>query len=119
MATTLGSPAWGSSPTINCKWTYDRRRNGAAMEYRVYGYVNTDKTTKYFGYYMDARVTAAGTQRLYTRLKENNPSNWSTQYTFDTGWFTVSNKTSGTTPVTITLETNAPRVTPFASLTRP
>lgn len=79
------------------------------MQYRVYGYVNTDQSTKYFGYYIDTRVTAAGTQRLYTRLKENSPSQWSTQYTFDTDWFTVSNKTSGTTSITITLETNAPR----------
>lgn len=109
MATTLGSPTWGSGPAIPCRWTYDRRRNGAAMEYRVYGYVNTDQATRYFGYYIDASVSMNGSSVYSTRLKENNPSNWSTQYTFDTGWKTVANKTSGTTSVSITLSTNAPR----------
>ena len=109
MATTLGSPTWGSGPAIPCRWTYDRRRNGAAMEYRVYGYVNTDQATRYFGYYIDASVSISGASSYSTRLKENNPSTWSTQYTFDTGWKSVSNKTSGTTAVTVTLSTNAPR----------
>lgn len=109
MATTLGSPTWGSGPAIPCRWTYDRRRNGAAMEYRVYGYVNTDQATRYFGYYIDASVSISGATSYSTRLKENNPSTWSSQLTFDTGWKTVSNKTSGTTGVTITLSTNAPR----------
>ena len=109
MATTLGSPTWGSGPAIPCRWTYDRRRNGAAMEYRVYGYVNTDQATRYFGYYIDASVSISGASSYSTRLKENSPSQWSGQLTFDTGWKTVSNKTSGTTGVTITLSTNAPR----------
>lgn len=109
MATTLGSPTWGSGPAIPCRWTYDRRRNGAAMEYRVYGYVNTDQATRHFGYYIDASVSISGATSYSTRLKENNPSTWSSQLTFDTGWKTVSNKTSGTTGVTITLSTNAPR----------
>lgn len=109
MATTLGSPTWGSGPAIPCRWTYDRRRNGAAMEYRVYGYVNTDQATRYFGYYIDAYVYLDGTYQYYKRLKENNPSQWSSQLTFDTGWKSVSNKTSGTTQVRIRLVTNAPR----------
>lgn len=109
MATTLGSPTWGSGPAIPCRWTYDRRRNGAAMEYRVYGYVNTDQATRYFGYYIDAYVYLDGTYQYYKRLKENSPSTWSSQYTFDTGWKSVSNKTSGTTQVRIRLVTNAPR----------
>ena len=109
MATTLGSPTWGSGPAIPCRWTYDRRRNGAAMEYRVYGYVNTDQATRHFGYYIDASVSISGASSYSTRLKENSPSQWSGQLTFDTGWKTVSNKTSGTTGVTITLSTNAPR----------
>ena len=79
------------------------------MEYRVYGYVNTDQATRYFGYYIDASVTISGASSYSTRLKENNPSTWSTQYTFDTGWKSVSNKTIGTTAVTVTLSSNAPR----------
>ena len=79
------------------------------MEYRVYGYVNTDQATRHFGYYIDASVSISGASSYSTRLKENNPSQWSGQFTFDTGWKTVSNKTSGTTGVTITLSTNAPR----------
>lgn len=109
MATQLGAPTWGSGPSIPCRWTYDRRRNGSAMEYRVYGYVNTDQATRYFGYYIDVRVSINGSQRLSKRLKENTPSTWSSQYTFDTGWQSVANKTSGTTSVSITLDTNAPR----------
>lgn len=109
MATSLGSITWGSGPALPCSWSYDRRRSGADMQYRVYGTVNVGGSTRYFGYYIDAYVSLDGTQRYSKRLKENSPSSWSGELTFDTGWITVSNKTSGSTSCTITLGTNAPR----------
>lgn len=109
MATSLGSITWGSGPSLPCSWSYDRRRSGANMQYRVYGTVNVGGSTRHFGYYIDAYVALDGTSRYSTRLKENSPSQWSGELTFDTGWITVSNKTSGSTSCTITLGTNAPR----------
>lgn len=109
MATSLGSITWGSGPALPCAWSYDRRRSGADMQYRVYGTVNSGGSTRHFGYYIDAYVSLDGTSRYSTRLKESNPSQWSGELTFDTGWITVSNKTSGSTSCTITLGTNAPR----------
>ena len=79
------------------------------MQYRVYGTVNVGGASRYFGYYIDAYVALDGTNRYSRRLKENNPSQWSGELSFDTGWITVSNKTSGSTSCTITLGTNAPR----------
>lgn len=111
MATSLGTPTWGSGPSIPCAWSYDRQRSGANMQYRIYGTVNVGGTSRYFGYYIDAAVSLDGTQRYSKRLKENNPSTWSGELTFDTGWITVNNKTDGTVKCVISLGTNAPRGT--------
>ena len=109
MATSLGSITWGSGPALPCSWSYDRRRSGADMQYRVYGTVNVGGTSRYFGYYIDAKVALGGSNKYTKRLKDSDPSQWSGELTFDTGWQTVSNKTSGSTSCVITLATNAPR----------
>lgn len=104
MATSLASGVgWGSSPTIYCAFQYDRRRSGADMQYRVYGQINTEGTQKHFGYPIYLTVSMGGTQKYSATIKSADPAYWSTTYTFDTGWQTVSNKTSGTTAVAIRL----------------
>lgn len=104
MATSLASGVgWGSSPTIYCAWQYDRRRNGANMEYRVYGQINTEGTQKHFGYPIYLQVKMDGSEKYSTTIKSADPAYWSTTYTFDTGWKSISNKTSGSTSLAIRL----------------
>lgn len=107
MATTLASSiAWGSSsPTITFSVSYEAQRSGADMQYKVN--VDFDALTsaygRYFGYpiYLDVKLDGSSKVSGYT-MKNASPSNWTagTVY-YHSNWLTVSNKTSGTTTLTL------------------
>ena len=101
---TLASLNWGSGPKIPVTFAYEHQRSGADMQYRVQvslGELTT--SSSYFGYPIYLKLTIGGTLRETTTLKAASPSQWSSAITYTSPWYTVSNKTSGTTVVSFNL----------------
>lgn len=99
----LATVGWGSSPTIDCNFQYEKRRNGSAMEYDVWVGVNYSQTSRDFGYPIYCEIKINGTTVSNTTLKNASPRYWSQRYEVYTGWCSVANKTSGSTPLSIRL----------------
>ena len=95
---TLGSVSWGSGPVIPIAFAYEKRRSGADMQYRVQVTISSITGSKYFGYPIYLKLTINGGSVGSTTLKAASPSQWSSAITYTSGWYTVSNKISGTTP---------------------
>lgn len=95
----LGSVSWGTSPKIPIAFAYEKQRSGANMQYRVQVTISTLTGTSYFGYPIYMGLTIDGASVSTVTLKEASPRQWSSAIVYTSGWFTVSNKISGTTSV--------------------
>ena len=101
---TLASFNWGSGPKIPVTFGYEHQRSGADMQYRVQVIIGElTSSSSYFGYPIYMKLTIGGTLRETTTLKAVSPSQWSSAITYTSPWYTVSNKTSGTTVVSFNL----------------
>ena len=100
---TLASFNWGSGPKIPVTFAYEHQRSGADMQYRVQVTIGTIGSSSYFGYPIYMKLTMDGALRETTTLKAVSPSQWSSAITYTSPWYTVSNKTSGTTVVSFNL----------------
>lgn len=95
---TLGSVTWGSGPGIPLTFAYEKQRSGADMQYRVKITVSPiPSTTGYFGYPIYWSWTINGTLVSSYTLKAASPKTWTSAITYTTPWYTVKNKTTGTT----------------------
>lgn len=101
--TTLASFDWGTGPKIPVTFAYEHQRSGADMQYRVQVTIGTIGSSSYFGYPIYIKLTMDGTLRETTTLKSASPNQWSSAITYTSPWYTVSNKTSGTTVVSFNL----------------
>lgn len=99
----LGSKSFGSSPTITAKFSYEKRRDGANMEYRVKIILSPLTGAHYYGYPISAKVSLAGSLKVTKQLKAASPSQWSSDIEYTTSWYTVSKKTTGTTSLSVRL----------------
>lgn len=96
----LGSARWtSSSPNITLSFEYEKQRSGANMQYRAKVTVSTVTGSSYFGYPIYMKLSIGGTLRVTQTLKNASPSQWSSAITYTSPWYTVSNKTTGTTPI--------------------
>lgn len=97
---TLGNPVWTSSnPDIYLSYAYEYQRSGSSMQYRFTTVVEMEASGT-FGFPIYQTITLNGTIVDSGHIIKNaSPSKWSS-YTYQTGWFTVANKVSGTVPVT-------------------
>lgn len=99
---------WSSSrPDIRFYVYYERQRNGADMQYRIKTKIVALTTTTSggtFGYpiIQDISFDGIGYQSGYY-LKGTSPSSWSSDIEYTTDWFTIANKVSGTTALTLRL----------------
>lgn len=100
---TLASFNWGSGPKIPVTFGYEHQRSGADMQYRVQVTIDAIGSSSYFGYPIYMKLTIGGTLRETTTLKAVSPNQWSSAITYTSPWYTVSNKTSGTTVVSFNL----------------
>ena len=101
---TLASFEWGTGPKIPITFAYEHQRSGADMQYRVQVTIGELSTSSsYFGYPIYLKLTIGGTLRETTTLKAASPSQWSSAITYTSPWYTVANKTSGTTVVSFNL----------------
>lgn len=96
---TLGSVSWGTSPTIPIKFEYEKQRSGANMQYRVQVTVLPTSGSSYFGYPIYLNLMINGASVSDVTIKEASPMRWSSAIVYTSGWYTVANKTSGTTSV--------------------
>lgn len=87
------------SPYIGLSFSYEKQRSGADMKYRVQVSVSSVTGGSYFGYPIYLGLTINGTFVGKVTMKESWVSQWSSAITYTSDWYTVSNKTSGTTPV--------------------
>lgn len=96
----LGSAAWTSErPNITLSFAYEKRRSGADMQYRAQMTVSAVSGYSYFGYPIYMGLSIGGTYREGQTLKNAYPEQWTSAITYTSPWYTVSNKTTGTTPV--------------------
>lgn len=102
--TTLASFTWGTGPKIPIVFAYEHQRSGADMQYRVQVTIGAlSSSSSYFGYPIYLKLTMDGVLRETTTLKAASPNQWSSVITYTSPWYTVSNKTSGTTVVSFNL----------------
>ena len=97
---------WTSNkPYLYLTVSYTKRRSGADMIYSVNLSVSTCTGSKTFGYPIYAEIFVNGEQsaRFNPTLKNSTPSQWSNPINYNTGEFTISNKTTGTTPLRVRL----------------
>lgn len=102
--TTLATGSWGTGPKIPITFYYDYQRSGSSMQYKVKIVLGAVTGASYFGFPIYTTISLDGTAKVsgYT-LKSASPSQWSSGITYETGWLTVSGKTTGTTALTIRL----------------
>ena len=104
MASLATNAQWGNAPVISASFSYEHRRSVSDMQYRISITINPlTSSGSYFGYPIYAQITLAGSVVASTTLKAASPSTWSSAITYTSGWFTVANKTSGTTALAIRL----------------
>ena len=97
---TLGTQRWTiENPAIYLTFAYEKQRVGAAMQYMVQVSVSPVTGASSFGYDIWLNVFLDGSHVQNLQLKQNTPSQWGTSIVWTSGWFTVANKTSGTTTV--------------------
>lgn len=100
----LGNIAWGSSPNITGSIAYDYRRNGSDMQYKVKITINSVSGASYFGYPIYASIRLDGTAKVSGhQIKAASPSQWSSALVYETGWLTVSGKSSGNTSLSVNI----------------
>lgn len=97
---TLGTQRWtNENPAIYLTFAYEKQRVGAAMQYMVQVSVSPVTGASSFGYDMWLNVFLDGAHVQNVQLKPNLPAQWSSPRVWTSGWFTVANKTTGTTTV--------------------
>ena len=100
---------WGSSPKIYVSFYYEKTRDGANMKYRTKTVINSLTGQSYFGYSIEQVLTMDGAEKEYEVLKDSSPSQWGDNIEYISPWYTIANKTSGTTSVTFNLFSNSGR----------
>ena len=96
---TLGSVKWGGSPAIPFEFAYEKQRSGSDMRYRAQVTISPLTGTAYFGYPIYLELKMGGSTVARVTLKDYSPNQWTDAITYISDWYTVSNKTSGTTAV--------------------
>ena len=94
---------WGSSPRIYVSFYYEKTRDGANMKYRTKTVISPLTGSSYFGYSIEQLLNMDGADKEHEVLKDNSPSQWGDDIEYVSPWYTISNKTSGTTSVTFNL----------------
>lgn len=107
--TKLGDITWSaSSPKITGSIYYNYQRSGADMQYKVK--IILDKllyADSAYGYNILATIRLDGATKISAHQIKGNGTYASGGYTYETGWLTVSNKTSGKTTLNVNIYTNS------------
>ena len=101
MASIATNVQWGSKPSMYFDFSYEKKRDGATQYYAITVSCRPLTGSSYFGYPIYIQISLDGAQKTSYTLKNASPSRWSSAITNTTGWLAVSNKTSGTTALSI------------------
>ena len=93
---------WNTGPTAYWTVGYEYKRDGADMKYRFYWRVWLRWSTSYMYDALYLRLFINGV-RNDVLIKSRNTSETGWDYSGTTDWYTVANKTSGTTPFYCTI----------------
>ena len=99
----LTAKVWGSSPDIDITPAYEMQRSGADMQYRIRVTVGTVSGQSYFGYPIYLKIYLQNSLKVTYTLKSASPSQWTSAIVYTSSWFTISNKTSGTTSLSLNI----------------
>lgn len=98
---------WTSeTPAIYVNIYYEYQRSGSDMQYRTKLVIEPVKGQSYFGWQIIANITSEGVQRANPVIKQNSPSQWTSNIEWTSDWWTVSNKTSGSSSLSVQLYSN-------------
>ncbi len=99
----LGNIVWDSAnePKIPITFEYEKQRSGADMQYRIKITISAVTGTKYFGYPIYFGWTIDGVNVSSVTLKTSWPSRWEDAIVYTTPWYTVANKSTGTTSLSL------------------
>ena len=106
----LSSTRWtDEQPPIYISATYETEdRTPTNVAVRVILSVSAVNGLNYFGYNIRARIGFPGLTTDWVTVKNNSPSQWSTPYTYDFGWHTISQSAASTSfSATIYMDTNS------------
>lgn len=98
-----------SSPAIYLDFYYDHYRNGSSMWYKTKTVISTVSGASYFGYSISQDMSMDYTLRDSSVLKENSPSQWTSQIEYESVWKEVPYKTSGVTALSFRMYSNSGR----------
>lgn len=93
----FNSAQWLSEPDAYWTIQYEYKRNGANMQYRFYWKVWLRWSSSWYYNGLQLRLFLNGVQNDVT-IKGYDEKNYGWSYEGTTDWYTVANKTSGTTP---------------------
>ena len=96
MTDIFNASKWCSAPTAYWTIQYEYKRNGANMQYRFYWKVWLGSSSGYYNNGLQLQMFLNGSPIVVTVKGRTTTKGWS--YDGTTDWYTVSNKTSGTTP---------------------
>lgn len=106
---------WCTSPTAYWTIQYEYRRNGVDMQYRFYWKVWLGYSSGYYNNGLQLQLFLDGSQKNITVKGYGTNKGWS--YNGTTDWYTVLNKTSGTTPFYVKLYDTSASTTEATSST--
>ena len=103
--TSLAKTLWTSgAPKIYFTPSYEYSRSGADMKYRIRIVIASVSGNSYFGYPIYLDLSLDGSRKVSGKaLKSSSPRQWTSAITWTSDEFTVSNKTSGKTSLTVRL----------------
>ena len=98
MQTLFDSVKWNTSPTAYWTIQYEYGRSGSSMIYRFSWKVWLGYSSSWYKNGLQLQLFLNGVQNNVTIKGYDSSVNDGWSYSGTTGWYTVSNKTSGTTP---------------------
>lgn len=101
MAQIFKGRVYGGSPYPSAEVNYEYTRDGANMKYHFWGKVYLENKNGWYYNNLRLKLYLNGSD-IYTKDCKSSSKGWSID--FDSGWHTVSNKTSGTTPFYFTVK---------------
>ena len=101
MALLFNGRIFNSAPYLDAEVNYEYTRDGANMKYHFWGRIYVESSTGWYSNNLLLNLYLNGSN-VYGKNCQSSSGGWSIY--FDSGWHTVSNKTSGTTPFYFTVK---------------
>jgi hypothetical protein len=106
----LSDERWTSAlPEIRLNFYYDKYRSGSSMFYKTRTEVSAVTGASSFGYTINQDLSFEYIKRETVQIKNTTPNQWASPIVYDSPWYEVPYKTSGTTNVSFRAYSNSGR----------